>query len=29
VKVKTGGAEHDYVVTGISRYADPLPAAGS
>ena len=28
VKVKSGAAEHDYVVTAISRYADTLPAAG-
>jgi transcription elongation GreA/GreB family factor len=28
VTVKSGGAEHDYVVTAISRYADTLPAAG-
>jgi transcription elongation factor GreA len=28
VKVKSGGAEHDYTVTGISRYVDTLPAAG-
>jgi transcription elongation factor GreA len=28
VKVKSGGAEHDYSVTGISRYVDTLPAAG-
>jgi len=27
VKVKSGGAEHDYAVTAISRYADSLPAA--
>ncbi len=29
VKVKTGGADHDYVVTGISRYVDQVPAASS
>jgi transcription elongation factor GreA len=28
VKVKSGGTEHDYAVTGISRYVDTLPAAG-
>ncbi len=29
VKVKTGGAEHDYTVMGIQRYADRPAAAGS
>jgi transcription elongation GreA/GreB family factor len=29
VKVKTGGAEHDYVVTGISRYVDTRSATGT
>jgi transcription elongation factor GreA len=29
VTVKSGGAEHDYVVTGISRYVDVAPAGGS
>ncbi|HTX67110.1 MAG TPA: GreA/GreB family elongation factor [Opitutaceae bacterium] len=29
IKVKTGGADHDYVVTGISRYVDSAPAPAS
>ncbi len=29
VKVKTGGADHDYTVIGISRYVESQPAAGS
>ncbi len=28
VKVKTGGAEHDYIVAGISRHVDTLSTAG-
>jgi transcription elongation factor GreA len=29
IKVKSGGAEHDYTVTSISRYVDLPPAGGS